>query len=89
LPVITRRLELTDISKEPKNGLARYEFLLTFKRILMTDDFKLVHTAIATLLGNSFEVVGTVSDEQAAMDAVSELKPELVILDISMPDKTD
>ena len=58
------------------------------KRILIVDDFKPVQTALATLLGNSFEVVGTVSDGQAAIDAVSELKPDLVILDISMPGKS-
>ena len=58
------------------------------KRILIVDDFKPVQTALATLFGNSFEVVGTVSDGQAAIDAVSELKPDLVILDISMPGKS-
>ena len=58
------------------------------KRILIVDDFKAVQTAVATLLGNSFEVVGSVSDGQAAIDAVSELKPDLVILDISMPGKS-
>jgi DNA-binding NarL/FixJ family response regulator len=38
-------------------------------------------------LGSSFEIVGTVSDGRAAIDAVLELKPDLVILDISMPGK--
>ena len=47
-----------------------------------------VRTAVAMLLAGSFEVVGSVSDGQAAIDAVCELKPDLVILDISMPDKS-
>jgi DNA-binding NarL/FixJ family response regulator len=57
------------------------------KRILIADDFKPVHTLVAKLLGNSFEVVGTVSDGRAVIQAVLELKPDLVILDISMPGK--
>ena len=60
---------------------------MILKRILIADDFTPVHTLVATLLGNSFEVVGTVSDGRAVIDAVLELKPDLVILDISMPGK--
>ena len=58
-----------------------------FKKILIADALASVVIAAATLLENSFEVVGTVSDGQAAIDAVLELKPDLVILDISMPGK--
>jgi DNA-binding NarL/FixJ family response regulator len=57
------------------------------KRILIADDLAPILTAVAALLENSFEVVGTVSDGQAAIDAVLELKPDLVILDVSMPGK--
>ena len=57
------------------------------KRILIADHLPLILTAVTTLLGSSFEIVGTVSDGQAAIDAVLELKPDLVILDISMPGK--
>ena len=60
---------------------------MILKRILIADDFTPVHTLVATLLGNSFEVVGTVSDGRAVIDAVLELKPDLVILDLSMPGK--
>jgi DNA-binding NarL/FixJ family response regulator len=55
------------------------------KRILIADDLAPILTAVATLVENSFEVVGTVSDGHAAIDAVLELKPDLVILDVSMP----
>jgi DNA-binding NarL/FixJ family response regulator len=60
---------------------------MILKRILIADDFTPVHTLVATLLGKSFEVVGTVSDGRAVIDAVLELKPDLLILDISMPGK--
>jgi DNA-binding NarL/FixJ family response regulator len=55
------------------------------KRVLLADDLTpLLHT-IAKLLEGSFEVVGMVSDGQAALDATLALEPDLVILDISMP----
>ena len=57
------------------------------ERILIADDLTPILTAVTTLLNNSFEVVGTVSNGQAAIDAILELKPDLVILDISMPGK--
>ena len=57
------------------------------ERILIADDLTPILTAVTTLLNNSFEVVGSVSNGQAAIDAILELKPDLVILDISMPGK--
>jgi len=41
---------------------------------------------VASLLEESFDVVGLVSDGQAALEAVLALEPDLVVLDISMPD---
>jgi DNA-binding NarL/FixJ family response regulator len=61
--------------------------LVTLKRILIADDLTQVLTAVTALLGELFEVVGTVSDGQAALDAIRELEPDLVILDMSMPGK--
>jgi len=54
-------------------------------RVLVADDHTRILSAVATLLGNSFEVVGLVSDGRAALDATLKLKPDLVILDVSMP----
>jgi DNA-binding NarL/FixJ family response regulator len=55
------------------------------KRVLLADDLPPLLHAIAKLLEGSFEVVGMVSDGQAALDATLALQPDLVILDISMP----
>ena len=55
------------------------------KRVLLADDLTPLLHAIAKLLKGSFEVVGMVSDGQAALDATLALEPDLVILDISMP----
>jgi DNA-binding NarL/FixJ family response regulator len=58
---------------------------MTGKRVLLADDLSPLLHAIARLLEGSFEVVGMVSDGQAALDATLALQPDLVILDISMP----
>jgi DNA-binding NarL/FixJ family response regulator len=58
---------------------------MTGKRVVLADDLTPLLHATAKLLEGSFEVVGMVSDGQAALDATLALQPDLVILDISMP----
>jgi DNA-binding NarL/FixJ family response regulator len=52
------------------------------KRVLVADDLTPV---MAALLRESFDVVGMVSDGQAALELTLELSPDLVVLAISMP----
>jgi DNA-binding NarL/FixJ family response regulator len=52
------------------------------KRVLVVDDLTPVMTA---LLRESFDVVGIVSDGQAALESTLKLSPDLVVLAISMP----
>jgi DNA-binding NarL/FixJ family response regulator len=40
---------------------------------------------VTKLLDESFDVIGVVSDGQAAVEATLALEPDLVVLDISMP----
>jgi DNA-binding NarL/FixJ family response regulator len=54
-------------------------------RVLIADDHKLVAEACKGLLEPEFDVVGTVSDGRALLQAAAELHPDVVILDISMP----
>jgi DNA-binding NarL/FixJ family response regulator len=55
-------------------------------RVLIVDDHPLTRDALATLLaGNDFDVVGQASDGDEALDLAQELRPELVLLDLSMP----
>jgi DNA-binding NarL/FixJ family response regulator len=54
-------------------------------RVLIADDHKLVAEACKGLLEPEFDVVGTVSDGRALLHAAAELRPDVVILDISMP----
>jgi DNA-binding NarL/FixJ family response regulator len=55
------------------------------KRVLLADDLAPVLNAVAAMLREDFEIVGMVSDGQAALDATLALEPDLVVLDISMP----
>jgi DNA-binding NarL/FixJ family response regulator len=54
-------------------------------RILLADDHTLVIQGLEELLTGDFDVVGKVENGYAALDAVRILKPDVVLLDISMP----
>jgi DNA-binding NarL/FixJ family response regulator len=57
-------------------------------RIFIADDNYLVRRTIGTLLSRQagLEVCGEASDGPQTLDRVRELRPDLVLLDISMPD---
>ena len=60
--------------------------LLMQPRVLIVDDHPLTRDALATLLaGNDFDVVGQASDGQEAVELAGQLRPQLVLLDLSMP----
>lgn len=56
-------------------------------RILLVDDEPLALRRMEILIGRRprFEVVGTCRDGSRAIEAIQELKPDLVLLDIRMP----
>ena len=54
-------------------------------RILLADDHTEMLKRVVHLLQSEFEVVGTVNDGQALLKAASKLRPDVVVLDISMP----
>ena len=55
-------------------------------RVLVADDHSLFRDGIVSLLqAAGFQVVGQVGDGQAAVQAALELKPDLVLLDVTMP----
>jgi DNA-binding NarL/FixJ family response regulator len=54
-------------------------------RILLANDHELLLEAFKKLLEPEFEVVGTAPDGRALLRMAAELKPDLIVLDISMP----
>jgi DNA-binding NarL/FixJ family response regulator len=54
-------------------------------RVLLADDHTLLLGAFEKLLAGECDIVGQVSDGRALLDAAETLKPDLIVLDISMP----
>jgi DNA-binding NarL/FixJ family response regulator len=54
-------------------------------RILLADDHTLMLEGIRLILEPEFELVGSVEDGQALLMAARKLKPDVILLDISMP----
>ena len=58
---------------------------LSKSKVLLADDHPNVLEIIGKLLEPSFEVIGKVCDGQALVEAAMNLKPDVIITDISMP----
>jgi DNA-binding NarL/FixJ family response regulator len=54
-------------------------------RAILADDHKMLAEAFRKLLEPHCEIVATVSDGHALLDAAATLKPDMIILDIGMP----
>jgi DNA-binding NarL/FixJ family response regulator len=54
-------------------------------RVLLADDHAIVSQGLEALLQESFELVGSVRDGRELVAQVSQLKPDVVVTDISMP----
>lgn len=54
-------------------------------RVLLADDHALVRGAFENMLAGECDVVGQVSDGRALLAAAEALKPDVIVVDISMP----
>jgi len=54
--------------------------------VLLADDHRIVVEGLKRLLESEFELVGFVEDGRALLDAARELKPDVIVSDISMPE---
>jgi two-component system response regulator DevR len=59
-------------------------------RLVLVDDSEVVRAGLRTLLGTdaSLEIVGEASTVAAAIETVARLRPQVVLLDIRLPDGT-
>jgi DNA-binding NarL/FixJ family response regulator len=53
--------------------------------ILLADDYVAFFDVLRRLLEPEFEVIGTVKDGQALIDAAIQLNPDIIVSDIGMP----
>jgi len=54
-------------------------------RVLLADDHTMILAGLKSLLESDFDLVGTVEDGRALLDAAAQLKPDIIMMDISMP----
>ena len=53
--------------------------------VLMADDHSILLAGVHKLIEDRCDVVGAVEDGRALLEAAEQLKPDLILLDISMP----
>ena len=54
-------------------------------RVLLADDHKIILDGLKSLLEPEFELVGQVEDGRALVSAAEKLRPDVIVVDISMP----
>jgi DNA-binding NarL/FixJ family response regulator len=54
-------------------------------RVLIADDHKMVVDGLSSILVPEFDVVGTAEDGLALLTAMQNLRPDVIVVDISMP----
>jgi two-component system, NarL family, nitrate/nitrite response regulator NarL len=58
-------------------------------RVLLADDHPIIISGLKCVLsGTNYEIAGAVGDGQAVLDTLETLKPDILLLDISMPKKS-
>src|SRR5262249_1540504 len=58
---------------------------MTLPRVMLADDHTILVEAFRKLLEPQFEIVGTVADGRALLEVAPQLKPAVIVVDISMP----
>ena len=58
---------------------------MTKPRVLLADDHRMVAEGLKGLLAEEFELAGIVEDGRAMVKAARELRPDVIVADISMP----
>ena len=53
--------------------------------VLLADDHAIVAEGLATLLKDHFDLLETVGDGSALIDAARKLRPDVIVTDIAMP----
>src|ERR1700692_2139826 len=53
--------------------------------VLLADDHDIVAEGLRRVLETSYEVVGVVSNGRALLTAAEQLKPDVIVVDVSMP----
>ena len=58
---------------------------MTKKRVLLADDHEMFLEGLERLLGQEYEVAGRANDGRSLVQAAKELRPDVIVADVSMP----
>ena len=58
---------------------------MSLPKVLIADDHRVVAEGLVRLLSDRFDIVATVNDGDGVLDAAVRLRPDVILLDISMP----
>ena len=73
------------ISSERSQAVDEMSTTMPMPRILIADDQEEMVRTIAMTLANECDIIGTAKDGKRAIELVTLLLPDIVVLDISMP----
>ena len=82
LPGLRRRLVQFVFNRK----MVAAEIPLPKPTIVIADDYPAMLEKVSALLREDFDVVASVANGREAVDAVAKLKPDVVILDVAMPE---
>jgi len=54
-------------------------------RVLLADDHRMVAEGVKSLLSPEFDLIGVVEDGRTLIAAAKELRPDVIVADITMP----
>lgn len=78
-------MKLVNRNRKPKTSDLRKAGQLTRVRLMVAEDHKAMRERIVEMLERDFDVVGVVDDGPALLEAASRMKPNVCVVDISMP----
>ena len=79
---------LANDSDDGINSNAKVKIASKRIRVFVADDCEPMLETIVGLLTPHFEIVGTAADGKTALEMIDRLKPDIAVLDVSMPFKT-
>jgi PAS domain S-box-containing protein len=82
------RVPVGNYSHDRINNNAKIKINSKNIRVVVADDSRGMLETIVGLLTPHFEVVGTAMDGRTALEIIHQLKPDIAVLDMSMPFKT-